>query len=384
MTVVDDAATVEPSRYPLIVFVHVPKTAGSTVQTVLHKCTPRGHGNVQVVLHDRASFLELARNADWIGGHVSREALANGLVWLNRPVEYFASVREPVAQLVSHLNFSFERYGRDDYYDLHDRGQQQLDAEVMATDFSNPAAVMALLFRHGDLFLDMQSKLVLGADFAQISDDEIRRRLASYTYVATEHDLPALYRAFGFARLPEDVAELRENVAKSHFDARIFDSPQLRAFLVRHHRHDLRLYDAVRRASWSAEGRSPFRPVFLRVHLFTPENFEERAYLESNLDVAAAVARGLLASGRAHFETHGYAEGRMMRRWFWPPATIRKPQLTEEDFSASTAVGQLRALREEIERVCQNVERVGGASDTTSVAIGVITAEEGLSDARYT
>lgn len=73
-------------------------------------------------LNDRRSFLELARNSDWIGGHIPRDSMANCLVWVNRPVEYYTSVREPIAQLVSHLNYSFERYGRDDYYDFHGPG----------------------------------------------------------------------------------------------------------------------------------------------------------------------------------------------------------------------------------------------------------------------
>ena len=66
-------------------------------------------------------FLDHARNSDWIAGHVPRDDMANGLIWLDRPVEYFSSVREPVSQLISHLNWSFERYSRSNYYDLHDR-----------------------------------------------------------------------------------------------------------------------------------------------------------------------------------------------------------------------------------------------------------------------
>ena len=50
---------------------------------------------------------------------------------------------------------------------------------------------------------------VLGADFAEISDDEIARRLATYTYVASQTDFPKLYRAFGFAQLPEGVDEIQ-------------------------------------------------------------------------------------------------------------------------------------------------------------------------------
>ena len=47
--------------------------------------------------------------------------------------------------------------------------------------------------------------------------------------------------------------------------------------------------------------------------LATKENFDERAYLAANPDVAAAVQRGDLASGRRHFQVYGYKEGRRLR-----------------------------------------------------------------------
>ena len=59
----------------------------------------------------------------------------------------------------------------------------------MSTDFSSPAAVVTLLLRQACHYLNVQSRHVLGVDFAEISDDEIARRLATYTYVASETDL---------------------------------------------------------------------------------------------------------------------------------------------------------------------------------------------------
>jgi SAM-dependent methyltransferase len=46
----------------------------------------------------------------------------------------------------------------------------------------------------------------------------------------------------------------------------------------------------------------------------TAENFDEAGYLTANPDVAAAVARGDLPTGRAHFDAFGRAEGRCLRR----------------------------------------------------------------------
>ena len=288
----DTDARLEASAYPLIVFVHVPKTAGSTVKKVLHYCTPRGLRDAQDVLGNSAAFLGLARRSDWVGGHVHRDRFGNSLIWLDRPVEYFASVREPLAQLVSHVNWSFEKYHRGNYYYEVGLEEQQLDAEVMSTDLSCPAAVISLILRHSINYLNCQSRYVLGADFTEISDAEISRRLATYTYVASETDLHSLYRSFGFLQLPQGFDDIRANAAKLHFDPWVFYTQELQKFLAYHHKHDFRLYAAVRAASWAAGGRRPFRPAFLWLQDFTFENFDEQAYLDSNPDIANAVRDG--------------------------------------------------------------------------------------------
>lgn len=351
MTELNGHAKLEASRFPLIVYIHVPKTAGSTIKRVLQACTPRGDGNVQFVISDKAALLNLARNADWIGGHVPRDDVANCLTWLNRPIEYYASVREPVAQLVSNLNYSFERFSHGGYYRQLSRDDHCLDAAVMSTDFSNPAAIMNLLLEHASTYLNIQSRFVLGADFDVIPQDEIARRLATYTYVVTENNLSKLYRAFGFAQLPESADGIRANVAQRYLNARLFDSPQLQAFLAYYHRHDLRLYAMVRETSWSAEGRRPFRPALQDQGLFTFENFDEQEYLFSHADVAAAVKYGDYPSGRAHFEICGHKENRAIRQLALPSAAVCEPKPNEADISTSSVLERLRRLRGERARI---------------------------------
>ncbi len=225
----------------------------------------------------------------------------------------------------------------------------------MSTDFTNPNAVMAFLFPHSDIYLNLQSRLVLGADFAGISDDELARRLTTYTYVASEIDLPKLCRSFGFAQLPDGFDKIHENVTEPRINAKLIDSSQLREFLAYHNRHDLRLYAAVRRGSWAAEGRCAFRPAWLAVGDFTFENFDEQSYLDSNVDIADGVKRGLIESGRAHFEVYGYREKHLMRRSFLPPAAVTVPNSTKANISASAALDRPLSLRKERALVPQGI-----------------------------
>ncbi|RBP04634.1 hypothetical protein DFR50_13818 [Roseiarcus fermentans] len=193
---------------------------------------------------------------------------------------------------------------------------------VMSTDFSNPASVLNLLVNLFGQHLNMQSRLLLGDDFESLTDQEVRRRLECYACVATEDTVGKLYSAFGFAELPEGCEQLRENVARRYIDTAIFDSPQVREFLAHRHRHDYRLYDAVKRMSWPAEARAPVRPALLGGRSFTFDNFDEQVYLDSNPDVANAVKLGHVQSGRHHFFATGHSEERMGRHWVLPRAAV--------------------------------------------------------------
>jgi hypothetical protein len=309
---------------PLIAFVHVPKTAGSTVNAVLALCSPRGLSHCEAIL-DTNAFLGHASDGDWLSGHIGRDVLAGRLIWLNRPVEYFASVREPIAQLLSALNWHFEISHRGTESLLaHSVAAQRFIAEVQATDFTRLYSIMALLLKPDSGFLNCQARYILGADFETITVDEKARRLNSYCYIATEETLPDLYQAFGFAEIPRDANDLHENASsKYYFDATIFKTSELRELLAFHHRHDFALYDMVRRTSWSAQGRRPFRPAF---PIVTPENYDEQAYIDGNPDLVTGLRANGFRSGREHFEVFGRAEGR--RKLVPPPVPEGLPQQT--------------------------------------------------------
>jgi hypothetical protein len=319
---------------PLLAFVHVPKTAGSTVNAVLDHCSPRGLSHCEGIFHTDA-FLGHAADGDWVSGHIGRDGFAGRLIWLNRPVEYFASTREPIAQLLSSLNWHFEIWHRGtETFLAHPVADQRNIAEVLATDFSRLFAVIALLLKPDSGFLNCQARYILGVDFESIADSEKTRRLNSYCYIATEQTLPDLYQAFGFAEIPRDANELRENAAsKYHFDTTIFRTPELRAFLAFHQRHDIALYDLVRQTSWSAQGRRPFRPAF---PIVTPENYDEQAYIAANPDLAAGLRANGFRSGRDHFDAIGHAEGR--RKLVPPPVPQGSQQQTRMRVFAREAI----------------------------------------------
>jgi hypothetical protein len=308
MTPPSDGSVQDVERFPLIVYVHVPKTGGSTVYKVLWACSHRGQGHCERIPPPK--LLDVARRHDWLRGHLQKEIFATSLTLLDRPIEYFTTVREPISQILSHLNWQVEIYNRGPIFFLaHHRDLQVRANEVRAPDFSKTSSVIALLLRYKNVFLNFQSRMILGDDFATIPRSEVARRVAAYTFIATSENLTALYPAFGFAQLPKETTELRENAAQKYcFDTALFQSQEILDFLAEHHSHDFRLYDCVRQTSWAAEGRRPFRPAFPFV---TADNYEEQAYLDINPDVAKALKHHRTwRSGRDHFAAHGHAEQR--------------------------------------------------------------------------
>jgi hypothetical protein len=236
--------------------------------------------------------------------------------WAGWTVEYFASIREPIAQLLSMLNWHFEISHREpEWFLAHSAAAQRTIAEVQATNF-----LSYLLSWRCFWSLTVLSSTARPATFSVwiLPPSRTAKYPAgwnSYCYIATEQTLPDLYQAFGFAEIPRYANEHRENAAsKYHFDTTIFKTPELRAFLAYHHRHDIALYDLVRQTSGSAQRRHPFRPAF---EITTPENYDEQAYVDANPDVAAAIRANGVRSGRDHFDAFGHAEGRRQLR---PPS----------------------------------------------------------------
>jgi hypothetical protein len=74
------------------------------------------------------------------------------------------------------------------------------------------------------------------------------------------------------------------------------------------------------------------------VRLPRVEGFDESRYLAENADVAAAVEQGAIASGYAHWVTHGSVEGRAFADGAWPGlADLARKNFDEELYLAKNA-----------------------------------------------
>lgn len=93
--------------------------------------------------------------------------------------------------------------------------------------------------------------------------------------------------------------------------------------------------------------------------LATDENFDERAYLLANADVAAAVHKGDCRSGRAHFDNFGRTEGRSLR--LPVPSEQRREKLL-----------RLRPLLREDAAIHDDGERLDGLNEALRTTFAIV------------
>lgn len=303
----------DPKNFPLIVFVHVPKAAGTTVKKFLWLCSHRGNPDCEYNPGPTV-LLDYERRCDWLAGHIPKDAFATALQHVGRRIEYFATIREPISQIISHVKWQFEMFHRGpEFYSANDPEARAISEEFRTTDFSCAAAIKTTLAKYPGWFSNIQARFILGSDFATLDDEELQRRLLDYTYICGDQNIGNLFKAFGFLFLPEQLERLRENPSGTYFDERIFETPEMLEFLREFYAHDFRLYKFFHNTAWTANERRPFRPVF---KIVTPDNLDERAYLGGNPDVAAALKNHKKwKCGRDHYNAHGHAENR--RQLFW-------------------------------------------------------------------
>lgn len=228
------------SEQPLIVYVHVPKTAGSTINAALKSAHPKGHDHIENLMN-QPGFLERCADWDWISGHITQPVFKSKLARIGRPIKYFASLREPVEQLASHINWLSEiRYRGERFFYNLSRDIQIISFEAGAVDYRNPSAVCAFLLKHRGLFLNNQATYVWGRDWEKMSLEARIAALQQFEVISDSSDLGAICQTLGI-KLPSR----RENVATYHYDTNILKSPEVQTFLKYHHSGDFELYDAA-------------------------------------------------------------------------------------------------------------------------------------------
>ena len=215
---------------PLIFFVHVPKTCGSTINAILHEELADGVSHCESIIANDTALAEAAATVDWMSGHVDLSTAQRRLAaTTDRPVRFFTCLREPTAQVMSHYNWLIEIYHRGgDFYEKHPAAIK-LMSETIRGSRVDASGIIANLERYAGLFRNCQSRMVLGANF-DWDAEALHKRLSEYEAISPDSSgLSSLLSQM----LGRDfsIADRRENVSSYRFDSRVFESEAMQAFL---------------------------------------------------------------------------------------------------------------------------------------------------------
>ena len=225
----------------LIAVVHVPKTAGSTLNAALRAAYGGGIEHIEAQL-SKGQRVEL-ESVPWISGHITIDGFRTRVEPLTqRKLRYLTSMRDPKAHVASHYNWLIEIGKRSKaFFDGHPKQIKQIHHEIAGSDNADPYAIISNLYRHAFLFMNCQSHYILGASKAAPSD-QVDEKLARYDQIVTDVSMPDFLNA-----LPTEISQtpLRENQSPYHFDKAVFDDPIVTAFLEEKNALDIRLYNRV-------------------------------------------------------------------------------------------------------------------------------------------
>lgn len=227
---------------PLVVYVHVPKTAGSSINHAL-KGWGKGLDHIERHKGDPEKFLRLADQLDWMSGHIRTAEFAKLLEGLDRPVRWFTSVREPSRHVASHYNWLIEIFHKgEEFYEGHNVHAKRISETLRASDNNDPEIVVANLKRFKNLFLNLQSRFLEDPDYEGEMDGR-------FEFICDDSDIDTLLARIGAGArgVPQ------ENRSSYHFDKAVFRTPRLQAFLQEANKLDYAAYDRVRQRKTTLE-----------------------------------------------------------------------------------------------------------------------------------
>lgn len=228
---------------PLIIYVHVPKTAGSTVNEYMRKVSNLSISHCESIINIPEQLNVAFATKEWISGHVPLSQFEKNIEALcKREVRYFTSVREPLAQIMSHYNWLIEIFHQSsNFYNGHPDKIKIISTKIRESDNSNPYEIIQNLKQFSGLFLNFQSRIVLGNNF-DWNEGRLHERLSAYTFVSTSKNIPKLL--FEMTGHKSTIIP-RVNTSSYHFDKEVFSSKEISKFLLERNFLDLILYQAI-------------------------------------------------------------------------------------------------------------------------------------------
>lgn len=240
------------SQQPLL-YVHIAKTAGSTVNKVLMECFGAKNSLVHVESNSDWKQRVKDKNIDFLSGHIPYAAFLkqSELTCYKKAITF----REPYAHVISHLSWirALALPENKKKYDAPPEYIQLLSAKLASFDLSSPEQITAFI----QSFTPVEFKLLdntqtryirTNLNKERVDDLDVKQalqNLSNFEFVGTDADIGGLLSRiaadYGFECKTED---RRENVLNNKFGLDI-NNQKVNDALLPLVKFDLKLYAAV-------------------------------------------------------------------------------------------------------------------------------------------
>jgi hypothetical protein len=237
-----------------ILFMHIPKTAGTSFNTLAHSLFAKEGAVAHLELHDQRSYRHLQKSNRFLSGHLP-VALWKRHFDLHRS-DLFTIVREPYGQLHSHLTWLIETgtNPQSSYFLQQNRVIVELGQRLARLDLTSASALQRFAAALDDLeaaFLDnLQTRYFLDQETCRrIGPEQVRQALENldvFTMIGLTEDYPAFVDTFlGHYRLrrPEVGDRLNRSSSPPLFDHR---QPDIQAALAPLVNFDIQVYNRIK------------------------------------------------------------------------------------------------------------------------------------------
>lgn len=223
-----------------MVFIHVPKAAGSTVNAHLARWSSDGLDHAERYADQPDKISRMIPRLDWISGHLALNRMLSLIGPTERELKIYGTMRPPMHHAAAQYNWQIEIFHRGARkYRAHSEPIRELSERIRASDNGDAQVVIDnIMFRRG-LFLNIQSRFLLGDDIVpNCKEPPASERLSMYHKVALPWEVDTMLEEI--TGLPP--AARQENVSRRHFDRGIFQRGEVREFLLKKSRFDFRLF----------------------------------------------------------------------------------------------------------------------------------------------
>ena len=221
---------------PLHILVHIPKTAGSTINHIMENSGLNSWPHIEGLKHNDEVLNQISNNADFISAHIPfREFRSIISKYTSRKVIFHSFIREPTMQVASYYNWLIEIFHRGgDFYEQHPQEIKEMSLKLRRSKNESSQEIKNNLNEFGDFFLNLQTYYLL----EKRSFTSLREEINGIDHIWLTNQIDDFCnKVLGSSQIIPHA-----NKSSYHFRQQIFFEDKLQEFLNVHCSSDYELY----------------------------------------------------------------------------------------------------------------------------------------------